>query len=868
MVKSVLNNTSTLLFAGASFVGSAEDSGANVEIMVSIKADRNCLVRVEQSATGSNWDVIREFAYTASDSKNYMVGKVHQYFRTSVVNNSGFAMGVLRMATYLQEEFSSAVVKGTDAAGIERVIKTDAEGKLLMTFTGEVGPEGKSSYQVALDQGFVGDEDAWLLSLKGDQGLSVKGDKGDKGDPGDSAYQVAVDGGFVGDESAWLASLNGTDGTDGGIGNPGLSAYQVWIQEGNSGTQADYLNSLKGTSIKVLGTLTSAEILALDPNALSVNDAYFSSTDFKLYVFDGVDWVLSVSLRGEKGDKGDIGDTGGQGLPGNNGNDGDDGSNVLVLGNLANAGLLPANADVGHAYFIDDTFQLAVSRGPTLWSYSGSLQGPQGIQGLPGTPGGQGLPGPGVVAKGSVADLTALNAIPTPSAGDLYIVEADYKMYIYDGAAFQSSGVSMRGEKGDVGDTGPQGSVGSVGAQGNSIVVMGNVATAGLLPTGYDADDTGKAWFVNDTYVMSVWDGAAFQSSASLRGQQGIQGIQGIQGLAGISIDFLGPVADVAALAIISAGWGAADLNKTFYVTAEKALYVWNGTTFVATGSLQGIQGIQGVQGVQGFSFSFEGSDTSANIALLQTAFGAADQGRTYLETDTYQLNFWNGTNAVKTPSIRGSIGPTGANINVKGNVADLTALAAKVATAVLGDAWFVLSDDTLNVFDGVAFQSSGTLTGPQGPAGTLQAPTIVTYQVASGTNGGAIAAGAWTQRPLNSLTGGAGNGGISLNANKIQFQSHGTYKIDFVGVVYDAGAHMTRIHNVTTGGILATGTGDVCSNNNSGHSHGIATIIVAQNDEIDLQHYIGAAAANNLGLAVGSGENETFARVVIEKLA
>ena len=821
MVKSVLNNTSTLLSAGQSFVGSAEDAGANVELMVSIKSDRNCLIRVEQSSTGSNWDVMREFAYTASDSKNFMVGKVHQFFRTSVVNNSGFAMGVLRMATYLQEEYSSAVVKGTDAAGIERVIKTDAEGKLLMTFVGEVGPEGKSAYQVALDEGFVGTEAQWLASLKGETGLT-----GPQG----------------------AAGADGADGADGTQGEQGI--------QGLPG-----VNGSNGISINVKGTLTTTQILAVVGPL--VNDAYFSSTDFKLYVYDGVAWVASESLRGEVGATGATGSTGATGATG------EDGNNVLVLGSIANAGLLPADAEVGHAYFLDDTFQLAVSRGPTLWSYSGSLRGVAGATGADGAVGPAGPVGAGVVAKGSVADLTALNAIPAPSAGDLYIVEADYKMYIYDGAAFQDSGVSMRGPTGAQGPQGIQGTVGSTGAQGNSIVVMGNVATAGLLPTGYDADDTGKAWFVNDTYVMSVWDGSNFQSSASLRGAVGATGAQGIQGVAGVSIDFIGPVADIAALNIVSAGYGAADLNKTFYVTSENALYVWNGTTFVATGSLKGDQGIQGVQGVQGYSFQFEGTDTNANVTLFQQAYGAADAGRTWLESDTYELNSWNGTNAVKSNSIRGAVGPQGSNILVKGNVADLTALAAKVATSVLGDAFFVLSDDTLNVFDGAAFQSSGSLTGAQGPAGTIQAPTIVSYQVASGTNGGAIGASAWTQRPLNSLSGGAGaNGGISLNANKIQFQSAGTYKVDFVGVVYDAGAHMVRLRNLTTGFTLATGTGDVCSNGNSGHSHGIATIVVAQNDEVELQHFIGLAPANNLGLATTTGEDETYARVVIEKIA
>jgi hypothetical protein len=827
MSKSQYNNSNDALGAGFSFVGGAESSGTYVELSVSMISDRDAIVYIDQSVDKVNWDIRSTHNYkTANGGMNFSVGSKHQWFRVIVLNNSGSAQTYMRMATYKHEEYSSAVQSGTDGDGIVRKIMTDANGKLMMTFTGEVGPEGKSAYQIAVAEGFVGTEAQWLASLKGE-----KGDTGNTGATGQA----------------------GADGADGEKGDTGL--------QGLPG-----VNGSNGISLDVKGTFTTEEILSFVN--VGVNDAYFSSTDYRLYVYSGQLWTFSAPLRGEQGIQGLTGQTGETGETGNNG---EDGNNVLVLGNLANDGLLPADAEVGHAYFLDDTFQLAVSRGPTLWSYSGSLRGVQGAVGNTGPAGATGAVGAGVVAKGSVADEAALLALPTPSAGDLYIVESNYKMYIYDGAAFQNSGVSMRGAKGDTGDTGAQGTVGSTGAQGNSIVVMGSVPTANDLPTGYDADDVGKAWFVNSTYVMSVWDGTSFQSSASLRGAVGQTGNTGSQGNPGVSINFLGSVADINALNFVSAQYGLTDLNKTFYVTSENALYVWNGTQFIATTSLKGDQGIQGVQGAQGYSFNFEGTDTSTNVTLFQQAYDADDAGRTWLESDTYVLNSWNGTNAVKSNSIRGATGSTGAagaNINVKGNVSDLNALAGKVATAVLGDAWFVLSDDTLNVFDGAAFQSSGSLTGPQGPAGTLQTPTIVTYQVASGTGGGVINATTWTQRPLNSITGGAGNGGISLNANKIQFQSPGNYKIDFVGVVYDAGSHMTRIHNATTGGTLATGTGDVCSNNNSGHSHGIATITVAQNDEIELQHYIGLAPANNLGFPVASGENETYARIVIEKLS
>ncbi len=57
------------------------------------------------------------------------------------------------------------------------------------------------------------------------------------GQRGKSAYEVAVDNGFVGTVEEWLLSLEGEDGA---------SAYAVAVAEGFEGTQADWIESLKG----------------------------------------------------------------------------------------------------------------------------------------------------------------------------------------------------------------------------------------------------------------------------------------------------------------------------------------------------------------------------------------------------------------------------------------------------------------------------------------------------------------------------------------------------------------------------------------------------------------------------------------------
>jgi hypothetical protein len=90
---------------------------------------------------------------------------------------------------------------------------------------GADGAAGASAYAVAVANGFVGTEAAWLLSLEGADGAA-----------GASAYAVAVANGFVGTEAAWLLSLEGADGSQGiqGITGPGgptsvsLSANQAF----------------------------------------------------------------------------------------------------------------------------------------------------------------------------------------------------------------------------------------------------------------------------------------------------------------------------------------------------------------------------------------------------------------------------------------------------------------------------------------------------------------------------------------------------------------------------------------------------------------------------------------------------------------
>jgi len=151
---------------------------------------------------------------------------------------------------------------------------------------GTPGADGKSAYEVAVANGFVGTESAWLASLKGTNGTNgtngVDGVDGDDGAPGKSAFEVAVDNGFDGDEEEWLESLNGTDGVN------GKSAYELAVDAGFEGTQQQWLDSVVNGA--------SAYGVAVENG------------------FEGTEAEWLTSLKGDKGDQGDEGLAGQDGV--------------------------------------------------------------------------------------------------------------------------------------------------------------------------------------------------------------------------------------------------------------------------------------------------------------------------------------------------------------------------------------------------------------------------------------------------------------------------------------------------------------------------------------------------------------------------
>lgn len=222
----------------------------------------------------------------------------------------------------------------------------EIDKKIADVHDGKDGVDGKSAYQIAVDNGYPGTEQAWLASLKGDKGdtgepgaAGEKGEPGEKGDTGTagkdgrdgtdgaagrdgvngaSAYEIAVQHGYGGSETAWLESLHGADGAKGDTGAAGAKGEKGDIgATGAKGEKGD-----KG-----------------DPGAAGAagKDGAAGKSAYQIAVangFDGTEQAWLASLKGEKGDKGDTGaagakgekgDTGATGAKGEKGDKGDPG---------------------------------------------------------------------------------------------------------------------------------------------------------------------------------------------------------------------------------------------------------------------------------------------------------------------------------------------------------------------------------------------------------------------------------------------------------------------------------------------------------------------------------------------------------------
>ena len=279
------------------------------------------------------------------DGNWYIYDYAKDTYQDSGINAVGDAFVIVK--TYpsiqaMQDDYNNPEVKKgqfvmIDTGDVENeedsrlYLKGDAEWKFISDLSGAQGIQGLSAYQVAVQHGFEGTEDEWLISLKGEKGeTGPKGDKGNTGEKGDTGERGPQ--GLQGERGLQgIQGEQGEPGIQGPIGPKGEKGDQgergPQGPQGQIGPQGPKGNTGSGLNIK--GELDSESRL---PQEGVSGDAWLIAGN--LYVFVGENgnvesnpkWSNVGSIQGPAGPQGPIGPKGEQGEPGPKGEPGADGA--------------------------------------------------------------------------------------------------------------------------------------------------------------------------------------------------------------------------------------------------------------------------------------------------------------------------------------------------------------------------------------------------------------------------------------------------------------------------------------------------------------------------------------------------------------
>lgn len=617
------------------------------------------------------------------------------------------------------------------------------------------GPEGRSAYQSAVDNGFQGTQPQWLATLVGK-----------------SAYQVWRDAGNVGSQNDFLASLNGKD------------AYQLWLlDEDNEGkTIEEFFEAFRGKAgINWRGNYSEGSGYAFGDAVTSEGSSYVATR-----TINGVKpgpGVQGWSVLAAKGDKGD------PAVP------------FSVMGSKATVDELPRPGSATQAWYVGSTlwvwvtdltdyvdldgigglsaYELAKQEGfnGTLQQWLVSLKGESAYQlavadGYPGTlqqwlaslrgassyqiwvsqgntgdedaflaslkstePGPRGFEGPAKAPFKVMGTKATEAALPTPGKED----EAWFvgkNLYVWVEAETQYADIGSMGgiSAYDVAvENGFEGTVtqwlaslksteeGPIGPRGGNLVVKGTVATAAVLETISNPADNDAYVTNNDGHLHTyLSDTTEWVDLGPFRGTDGQSAYQiwlandhtgseqeflsSLKGKDGVSVIIRGSVVTFEELP-------ANPQEQWVYAVRDvNSLYCRIGNAWVLLGEFRGEDGEDGANGT---SIAIIKVLTEADQTI--PGAGGANEGKAYISLDKHIMlsvnGVWTDGGPVGAPGDRGE---TGTGIKLRGTVATVASLPSKV-TAEEGDGYFTSVDKKLYVLTDGEWAGPFDIIGPQG---------------------------------------------------------------------------------------------------------------------------------------------------------
>ena len=445
-----------------------------------------------------------------------------------------------------------------------------------------------------------------------------------------------------------------------------------------------------------------------EPQLNAVNSGI---TAEKVTTYDGyAEQIAGKAEKGEVGQPGPAGPQGPQGEPGPQGPQGETGpkGDTGPQGEQGEPGPQgpAATVEVGETTTLPAGSSASVTNSGTTSAAIFNFAIPQGQKGDRGEKGDKGDDGTGISIDGTVATYADLPTnLGSADDGKGYYVEADGKLYIWNGTSFpvDGNGVQIQGPqgpKGDKGDTGPEGQQGPQGPAGQD-GAPGEPGPQG--PQGIQ----GIQGEQGPQGIQGKKGEQGPQGEPGPQGEQGPQGIQGETGPAGASATI-----EVGTTTTLPSGSNASVTNSGTSSAAVFDFAIPQGSKGEKgdkgdkgdTGEKgdtgpqgpQGIQGIQGEHGPQGEQ-GIQGEPGPQGIQGIQGPQGeqgpSGTNGADGFSPTATVVRTENGA----TITITDAEGTTTAEIH-DGNVADIPIASADVLGAIkVGSNLSITADGTLS---------------------------------------------------------------------------------------------------------------------------------------------------------------------------
>lgn len=360
------------------------------------------------------------------------------------------------------------------------------------------------------------------------------------------------------------------------------------------------------------------------------------------------------------------------------------------------------------------------------------------LQGAPGATGATGPQGPGFVFLGEVA--TVVDLPESANVNDAYLVLEDNSYYAWNGVDW----VDIGQISGPTGATGPVGLTGSVGATGltGATGVQGYIGPTGASGLRGEVGATGVKGATGpqgiighagstgpqgNQGVQGAQGAQGNQGNAGPTGPQGVQGIQGSLGPTGVTgvrgaTGVTGPAGATGVLGPTGpsgARGSTGPVGDTGATGATGQIGATGLTGGIGATGPQGANGATGLIGPTGLTGSHGSTGLAGPTGVTGVTGPVGATGLTGSRGATGVQGATGVTGPVGATGVTGNTGATGAqglSINFKGAVNTVGDLPS--SGNVRNDAYVVLSNGDLYVWDGTEWDDVGPIVGPTGPQG------------------------------------------------------------------------------------------------------------------------------------------------------